>query len=717
SQDQNGDYQGRRLVRALRLNPTESVNLDGKLDEPVWERAVPASDFIQQDPNLGAAATERTEVVVLFDRSRLYLGIRCFDSEPDKLLGNQMQRDQALDSDDRFSWPLDPYLDGRSGYFFEVNPSGAMGDGLIGPPPPSGVGTLGGTINRAWDGIWRARTHRHDRGWTAEIEIPFRTLNFDPKAPAWGANFQRTVKRKNEESLWTSYERNRGLLAMTNAGAIVGISEISQGFGLDVKPYVIGNYIDQPGRALSSEFTGDTGVDFFYSITPQLKANFTVNTDFAETEVDQRRVNLTRFPLFFPEKRDFFVEGAGFFDFSREPPGLISAFFSRRIGLDENGNPQKIDYGVKLTGQAGANNIGALQVRTAPQGSIAGEDFTVFRPKRRLLRQSYVGGIYTRRSTRTGEAADRHTMGLDFEFATRRFRGSDNLEFSGFYVRTSNPLKTGNSAAQNWRFSYPNDRWSTRIVYRDVDDNFLPAVGFVDRSGYKRLLSNLRFSPRPNRSKWIRQFAWEVHFPKMWDQKNKTIFRQYQLTVFEAEFQAGDRIIINIVPTYERLEREFRIRPGITLPLGNEYDYTRYQFIGSTSAKRPVSLGGTFDTGTFYSGRRRQLILNLNARPRPGLSVTLSGEWNRVVLQEGSFSTSLMRMVLNTQFSPWLGMANNVQYDTVSAVLGWQFRLRWILKPGNDLYLVYLHNWLGVGDRMTTLDRNAATKFVYTHRF
>lgn len=374
------DYELAPRVEAVRLAPGETIAVDGRLDEAAWERAVPATDFRQEDPDNGAPATERTEVRFLFSENSLFMSVICFDSSPDALMGNTMQRDAFLSADDRFMWTLDPYLDGRTGYFFEVNPSGAMGDSLL-----SGSNNGGGAA-RAWDGIWNARVQKSEVGWTIEIEIPFRTLNFDPNAPAWGANFQRTVRRKNEESLWTGFERNQGLQRMTNAGLLEGITDVSQGIGLDVQPYGVGNYSAAPGRGVDSTYTGDAGVDFIYSITPQLKANFTINTDFAETEVDDRQVNLTRFPLFFPERRDFFLEGNNFSDFSREFGDAVVPFFSRRIGLVD-GQPQRINYGAKVTGQVGSSDIGMLQVSTAARDKQIGEDFTVVRAKQRILRQ------------------------------------------------------------------------------------------------------------------------------------------------------------------------------------------------------------------------------------------------------------------------------------------------------------------------------------------
>ena len=719
-------YQDRPRVQAVRLNSNETIETDGRLDEPAWQRAIPAKDFVQQDPEYGKPASERTEVRFLFSKNTLYMSVTCFDSEPDKLMGNQMVRDGFLNADDRFIWTLDPYLDGRSGYYFEMNPSGAMGDALISAMDNNNFGGNvpnpgGNFVNdaRAWDGIWFAKVARTDVGWTIEIEIPFRTLSFDPNAPAWGINFQRTVRRKNEESLWTGWLRNEGVRRMTNAGLLEGISDVSLGIGLNVQPYVTGKFLEAPGRtpSIDSTYKGDTGIDFTYSVTPQLKANFTINTDFAETEVDQRLVNLTQFPLFFPERRGFFLEGATFFDFAREQGNTIRPFFSRRIGLDSNGQPQRIDYGTKLTGQIGANNIGLLQVRTADSGNLAGENFTVIRSKQRFLRQSYAGIMYTRRALRDTGVPDRQTFGADFEVATSRFRGSQNMSVGAFYLRSTKLPNTTGAAAYGLRLEYPNDRWLARMAYREIQAGYDPAVGFVDRRDERRYNPEFQFAPRPNNSRFIRRIVFRTDDEVITDLQNQPVTRNLQQSV-TVDFQSGDVVQFQVSPTYERLRKDFEISQGVLLPNGSAYSYMRYQTQISTANRRVVSVFSSYNVGTFFSGHRRDFELNLGIRPMRGLLLNINNAWNRVELREGKFSTQLLRLVANTQFSPWISVVNNLQYDSVSRILGWQSRFRWIVRPGNDIYFVYAQNWL---ENPTlgrlTLDRSAATKILYTHRF
>ena len=711
-------YEGRPRLQALRLNAGEQISVDGRLDEPIWQRAVAATDFIQQDPDLGSPATERTEVRIVFSRTTLYIGVTCYDSEPENLRGNTMQRDGSLAADDRFIWSFDPFLDGRTGYAFEVNPSGAMGDSLISPTLSTVSGVPTGGLARAWDGIWYAQVEKSEIGWTVEIEIPFRTLSFDPNAPAWGANYQRTVRRLNEESLWTGWLRNQSVSRMSSAGLLEGISEVTQGIGLEVQPYAIGRYVDATGRDGTSDFEPDGGVDFNYSITPQLKANLTINTDFAETEVDRRRINLTRFPLFFPERRAFFLDGSTFFDFTQEPSSdrQITPFFSRRIGLDANGQPQRIDYGAKLTGQMGPHDIGLLQVRTGDSDGLAGEDFTALRVKRRFFLESFVGLLYTRRAERDTGADTLQTVGFDFALGTSRFRGSQNLQLSGYYLRTTRTGPEG-TAAFGFRVDYPNTFWDARLTMREIGAGYDPAVGFLDRRGIRVYYPAVAIVPRPENS-IVRNYLFEANLQLLTDLENRLLTRNLRLILFQAVFQSGDRVIVRANPRYERLERNFRISEGITLPNGGEYSFTRYAVQASTSSRRVVSASTTYEDGTFYSGNRRDFSFDLGLRPRSGMLINFDSEWSRVELPEGNFSTHVMRLSSNNQFNPWTSFINGVQYDSVSRILGWQFRFRWILRPGNDLHFVYRHNWLDdIDEGLSTLDRSASTKLVYTHRF
>ena len=511
----------RRTMVAERMREDDRIDLDGMLDEPVWQRAVPTTDFIQQDPVLGGTPTEQTEVRIAFSRTSLYMGVICFDSEPHLLLGNTMKRDETLGADDRFMWTMDPFLDRQNGYFFEMNPSGLMADSLLSP--------AGG--NRDWDGIWDATVRRSELGWVLEIEIPFRTISFDPDAPAWGTNFQRTVRRKNEENLWAGHLRNQGLRRLEYGGLVTGITDVSQGVGLDVVPYVASNVFEAPGAAAPRDLDGaaDVGVDLFYNLTPSLRANLTVNTDFAETEVDQRLLNLTRFPLFFPEKRAFFLDGATFFNFYSQFT-LVRPFFSRRIGLDEEGQPQPILAGGKLTGQAGSADVGVLYVRT-DETVAAGENFTVARLRHRFWDQSYIAAIYTGRNTASEATSALHTAGLDVRLATATFRGDQDLEAAGFFLWNTNPLGTGASSAHGLQIGLPNDPWDVSFSFESLGDNVDPAIGFVRRTGFRDYNPRISFAPRPGNHPWIRVFQFGLVSNFITDMDNRWLTRNIEWTV------------------------------------------------------------------------------------------------------------------------------------------------------------------------------------------
>jgi hypothetical protein len=426
-------------------------------------------------------------------------------------------------------WTMDTFGNEQTGYFFEMNPSGLMADALMGP---------GGTNNREWDGVWNARVRRSEIGWVIEIDIPFRSVAFDPNAAAWGVNFQRTVRRKNEESVWTGHLRNQGLRRMSNAGRLVGLTDVTQGHGLEVKPYLAGFAADTSGAAaeLARESDVDIGGEIAYNLTPSLRAVATINTDFAETEVDTRRVNLTRFPLFFPEKRGFFLDGATFFDF------YVPAFFSRRIGLDANGQPQRIVGGTKLTGQAGRFDIGGLYVRTGEDNGALGEDFTALRVRRRILRQSFIGAIYTGRATRDQSAVPtRSTAGVDFRLATSTFRGNQNLEASGFVAINTNPLGTsGDNRSYGGRIGYPNDRYEASLAFMELGRHVDPAVGFANRRDFRRYQPQFRYSPRPRSHRYIRRFSFGGDAEIYTDTSNRTETREFDLTATRVELHSGD---------------------------------------------------------------------------------------------------------------------------------------------------------------------------------
>jgi hypothetical protein len=522
---------------------------------------------------------------------------------------------------------------------------------------------------------------------------------------------------------------------MNNAGLLRGVRDVTQGHGLDIKPYGLISSLSSPGRGQPAMATdASAGLDVFYNPTPLLRTTATVNTDFAQTEVDQRQVNLTRYSLFFPEQRDFFLDGATFFDFASDSGNTSGSFsgpvdrgneerlipfFSRRIGLSAAGTPQKIDYGTKVTGQAGAQDVGLLHVRTGEDGGFGGEDFTVARVKRRVWRQSYIGGLYTRRDPRLAGRGAGQMVGLDARLATSTFLGDQNLEGSGWVLYNGQPGSSGGNGAFGASLVYPNDLWNARVDAIEIQESFDAAIGFVSRRAYRQYSPAVEFGPRPANHRYIRQVTSGARVDTLTDLNNDLLKRNIIIQPAQVQFHSQDNFRLTFFRRYERLDTPFPITPGITLPLGAAYTFHRYRVFASSANRRRLAVNGSIEVGEFYSGRRADQGVTVSVRVRPGLFFSAAGQWNRVSLPEGRFTTRLYRLVGETQFSPFISVTNNVQYDSQSSVLGWQSRFRWIMTPGNDLYVVYTHNWRDdpVLERFSMLDNRLASKILYTYRF
>jgi hypothetical protein len=716
----------RPVAHAVRIPDEMSIRVDGSLTDAAWALASPISEFRQQEPAEGGVPSERTEIRIVYDSRALYIGAMMYDSEPGGILAHQLQRNAGLGSDDRFMWILDTFGDGRTGYFFETNPAGLLGDGLI---------ESGGNPNKRWDGIWDVRTQILPDGWSVEIRIPFSTLNFDPAREAWGINFQRTIRRRNEEILWSGWRRTEGLFRPAHAGQLRGIANVSQGVGVELKPYVVA----ATNRDASASATDNVkaGLDINYSITPSLRAAITLNTDFAEVEVDQRRVNITRFPLRFPEQREFFLEGSGVFSFRWADP-----FFSRRIGLVD-GQEVPIRYGARLGGQVGRYELGVYQVRTgdttltAQDGSTrpwAAEDFTVARVKRALFEQSHVGAIYTRRSS--GEVpgeprlADRHTLGADFDFYTSQLFGRYNGQVEGFMLYHSDPIEGRNLGstrrrARGYRLAFPNDLIRLHTSYRDFSDEWDPAVGFADRRGFRRHQPTLTVAPRHDSWARIRQTEHQIYFEYLTDMERRLLTRNLNFTFVQVNFESGDRLWLQGGENFERLERNFaiygtgddaiRIEPG-------DYDSRRWTVGAQSASRRMVSGRVNFESGDFWGGHRDQLQLSGTIQPRSGISFSADYERNAVSLPQGDFDTNLVRLTWAWNLNPLASITGSVQYDDVTNIVGFFARARWIVRPGTDIFVVWSHNWRYDDDplrdrRYASLSRSAAVKANYTFRF
>lgn len=715
-----------RAVTTTRIS-SASIALDGQLGEAAWKRAPVTSNFTQQEPVEGGSPSQRTEIRVFHTDSHLYIGATLYYSDPENITASRRERDAGLGADDRFMWTLDTYNDGRSAYFFETNPEGLRGDGLL----TSGQGF---NLNKSWDGIWDVEVHHHEQGWTAEIRIPFRTLQYDPNQKTWGINFQRTIRRRNEEVLWTGHERDQGIFRPRYAGELRGLEGLSKGLGIEVTPYGLtktNRTWDDSGVDTSPtvEFGGEVG----YAITPTLQSALSVNTDFAEVETDRRRVNLTRFPLRFPEKRDFFLESSNVFTFA--PRSAQYPFFSRRIGL-VGGESIPILAGTRLNGRIGSYNVGFFQVRTqetsgvpADSLTLPAEDFTAARVVRNLGNGGQVGLLYTRRASHAdqGEYFDRfqtrHTVGADLELSTSRLFGDKNLEFQAFFVGHNAPLRAdtstlGHRTTRGLRLNYPNDPWTAHASYREFGNAYDPAVGFVERRQFRRFQPSVGYEPFLEDHPWIRSLEFSSRFEYLTDLRGTPQTVNLGLQPFGLTLDSGDQLEVGVRRSFERLNRRFDILGDETIVLtpGTYVMYTGdLEF--RTAGYRTISGNLELTHGGFWSGTQTELETGLTARPLTGVTLNADWEYTTATLDQGSLETHVLR--LDGTYSPTsdLSTSTRIQFDNVSDRLGLFVRLRWITRPGNDLFLVFTRNWRRTDDRLSPINSELSAKLTYSVRF
>jgi len=706
---------------ALVTRTTEPITIDGVLDEPIWSATPTIGSLIQRQPDPGTVPSEKTDVRLLYDDGHLYIGVMAWDDEPEKVIGTQMARDAMLRSDDRIEILLDTFRDQRNAFYFATNPAGALVDGLA---------YANGALNTDWDAIWYVRTRRTDQGWVAEFSIPFKSLSFPEERGVWGFNISRSVHRKLEDIRWSGARLQTEFLQVSEAGEITGLEGLTQGVGLDVRPFLAANALHR-GLTADDEVKGKPGLDVFYSVTPSLRFTGTVNTDFGETEVDERQISLDRFSLLYPEKRSFFLEDTGVFAFAStgpEPAGGIPParadvfpFFSRRIGLLE-GREVPLDVGAKLTGRIGRSDLGVLYVRTGSVDDLVDpQDLVVARMKWSFFEQSYAGLIFTGGDP----AADRSalTYGLDLRLSTSHFLGGEkNFDVTAYAARSDREDRDGDDWSWGFSARYPNDKWDAQVVVREIQDNFDPALGFVQRSNVRMLRLAGSFNPRPRDLLGIQQMFHDVYYTRFTrlDRDEVESWSLY-VTPLDWHFNSGDSLhaLMDFNPRFERVFQPFEISPGVVLQPG-EYRFTRFNsFPISTASKRRVSGSFGFGWGNFWSGKAEDMRASLTFKLPPWLTVMLSGNRTWARLPEGDFTATILSSSIDYSASPRLSISTLVQYDDRSRNLGWQTRLRWTLQPGNDLFFVFNQGWIHEeGDlRFRPMDRKVSAKFQYTFRF
>jgi hypothetical protein len=714
------DQNGRATMRAVRVS--SPMRIDGRLDEEVYGTVPGASDFIQQDPQEGEPATEDTEAWVFFDDRNLYVSARCWDeTPPDQWVVNELQRDGNVSQDDSFNVVLDTFHDHRNGFMFQSSPLSVVRDQAF---------TDEGNLNESWNTVWDVRASRFDGGWTVEFEIPFKSLRYRGSGPQiWSVNFRRIVRSKNEFSTLTRIPAQYGPAGhyhMSLAADLVGLELPVQSMNLEVKPYVVSSLTTN--RTLPSptrnELDGDVGFDVKYGVTRSLIADFTYNTDFAQVEEDVQQVNLTRFNVQFPEKREFFLEGQGIFSFggtgsfggggnagsNSDVPVL---FFSRRIGLS-SGQPVPVVAGGRMTGKIGSFDVGLLDIQTddKPEAKAISTNFSVVRLKRDILRRSNVGFLATRRSPDALDHGANLSVGVDANFTF-----TNETTVTTYYARTDSPDEDGNQSSYRARFDYNHDRYGLQVEDLMVGDGFNPEVGFTRRTDFHRRSAMARFSPRPRGNRLIRKYNWQANYDYITSADGDLLENTFARALFRIDFNNSDQWSVDFRHEHEDLYEDFDIAPDVILPPGG-YDWNAFSTLYNFGPQRKVYGRVQFETGTFYDGHRNELTFSggrVNVSPHLSFEPGITLDW--VDLPQGDFESRLITTRANVTPTARMSISALVQYNPDAKTLSSSARLRWEYVPGSELFVVYTDGRSTGGGRTELTSRAVIAKITRLVRF
>ena len=683
----------RPTIRAIKL--TAPLDYDGRLDDPVYAENEPFGDFIQVVPSLGELATERTDVWVLYDDRNIYVSARVHDqAPPDQWVANELRRDTSqLRNNDHIGVGFDTFYDRRSAFMFYVNPLGGFSDYSV---------VDEGSPNTDWNPVWTSRTGRFEGGWTVEIAIPFRSLRYTSGSDMiWGFQLRRSIRRKNEWAYLSPVPQNlagpQALNRVSSYGTLVGLDLPEASRNMEIKPYALSRLTTDNVRvpAVRRDAEALFGGDFKYGVTANLTADVTVNTDFAQVEVDEQQVNLTRFSLFLPEKRDFFLEGRGNFDFGRGGAGggfsqtgsdTPTMFYSRRIGLNRN-RVIPIDLGGRLTGKAGKWGIGVVNIQAGEEDTSATDstNFTVLRVKRDVLRRSTIGAIYTNRSVGAtpGLPGRNQAYGVDAAFAFFQ-----NVAGGAYYARTETDGLEGDSESYQGRFEWVPDRYGVRVEHLKVGAAFNPEIGFLRRANFEKSSVYLRFSPRPRNIRAVRKFTTEATIDYFVN-GNGAVETRTQSARFNTEFESSDQVAVEVSDNYEALFVPFNVGGGVRIPAGG-YNFRDATLSYTLGQQRRFTGTVSVQAGNFYDGTIRAVTLS-GARYAilKQFSVEPSISLNRIDLPHGAFTTELYRVRSDYAFSPRMFMSALIQYGSADNTFSSNLRFRWEYIPGSEFFLVW----------------------------
>jgi hypothetical protein len=686
------DDAGQVTVRAVRID--QPLRVDGAFDEALYRDIKPITGMFQVEPFAGEPATERTEIWLSFDEDNLYVSVRCFDTSMDRLVATEMRRDSTLmfQGNDIISIIFDPFYDRRNTIAFTINPLGGRSDGTI---------TNERQYSSDWNPVWTLKTGRFDGGWTVEAAYPFKSLRYQPgRDQVWGFNLLRIKRSKNEVMSLTKIPPGRSAQVVqqaSNAAAMVGLQVPPGGRTLDLKPFATSNVTTDRANNVAHDPGGSIGLDAKYSITQNLTADMTVNTDFAQVEADEQQINLTRFSLFFPEKRDFFLENQGTFSFGGVAGGGLNAggsdapilFYSRRIGLNRRcpsceQREIPLDVGGRLSGRSGRYSFGVLNIETGDEERTGTRptNFTVLRAKRDILRKSSVGIIGTNRSRTAADTGSNQVFGVD---STLSF--FQNLQMNTYWTRTLSPGTRGRDTSYRFQVDYPGDRYGVQLERLDIGPQFNPEVGFVRRRDMRRNYAEFAFTPRPSGRGRIRKYTYEasLKYIENWDHRLDT---REQRGEFGIDFQNADHVGVEVFRNFDRPAAAFDVI-GLTIPAGG-YDFSSTRFNYNMGQQRRLSANLSAEHGSYYGGHKTTLSA---ARGRLNLTNQLSVEptytWNRLELPQGTRASHLAGSRVTFTMTPLMFVSALIQYNSATHSVSTNARLRWEYGPGSELFVVY----------------------------
>ena len=691
--------QQERRVSAVRSS--EPIVLDGNLDDPAWELAAAAEDFIQTEPRQGEPATERTEVRFLYDQDYLYIGVNCLDSAGAAgFVVNDVTRDFDSSNSDYFVVLLDTFDDNRNGFLFGTNPQGAKRDGQMGGD--------GAYPNFDWDGVWQVKVRTTDSGWQVEMAIPFQTLRFQ-EAPSqvWGLNFMRRIRRKNELVHWSPIPRPYFISRVSLAGELEGLENVSRGRNLYVKPYLSFPVLRRQDDDV--DFLPEAGLDVKYGLGGSLTLDLTVNTDFAQVEADVQQINLTRFSLFFPEKREFFLENSSIFEFSRSLRGFASIrqdvipFFSRRIGISE-GRLVPILGGGRLTGRAGPYTLGLLSMQADEFEEVPTTNVSVARVRRDIFKNSDVGGIFVNKHVQGGDSNQTFGADLNLNFLSK-------LDFSTFFLKTQTPGLHGQDEAADFGVRWNDQRLDIQGEFLSIGENFNAEVGFVPRTGIRKSRADLTWRLRPKERR-IREIRPQGDITYITDQDNRLESRLSQLGL-AFEFQDSSFIFMALDSDFERLDEPFFIQPGQSIPPG-DYNFSFWSLTLSSDRSRKFGGVARFFIGDFFDGEKTTYRFEFRVQPDYRFNAQVSWSHDDISLPSGDFTTDLVAARLGYSFNTSTFLNALIQYDSTLREISSNIRFNFIYKPLSDLFLVYNERRSSTGE---VRERALIAKLTYNFQF